>query len=275
MQGLSIITVVYNDLSALQDTYRSLCGQLDKDFEWVVVDGESSDGSAEFLKEVSNRGDLSKIVAQSEKDEGIYDAMNKGIRMASGSYALFLNAGDLLYSENTVGELKQACKAGVDDAGRPPVLFGDYVRLMPGGRELYSRAKDPGYIKRGMPTSHQAILYPMSFLKENPYDLQYRISSDYYITCKAYSLGFPLRRVDITIARFRTGGTASQNSRRVIQDMALIQQRVLRMPLWQIWLYAARRYINILAVRMLHQRRFGSTLLLKMINVHANFRRRM
>ena len=275
MYRLSIITVAYNNLPGLRDTYRSLCRQLDKNFEWVVVDGGSRDGTAEFLEEVSSNSDISKIVYQSRSDKGIYDAMNKGIWMASGHYALFLNAGDLLHSEASIGDLKKVCGAVSDNDGLPPVLYGDYIRLLPNGRELYSRAKEPCYIKRGLPTSHQAILYPMRFLEENPYDLQYRISSDYYITCKAYSLGFPLRRVAIIIAKFRTGGTASQNSLRLIQEVALIQRRVLRLPPWQIWLYAARRYINILAIRMLHQQRIGSSLLLKMINAHANSRRKI
>jgi len=97
---LSIITVNYNDLLGLQRTVDSVLNQTWKEFEYIVIDGGSTDGSAEYLKSKSEH--INYWV--SEEDGGIYNAMNKGIVQAQGGYLLFLNSGDHLYSENVLSE---------------------------------------------------------------------------------------------------------------------------------------------------------------------------
>lgn len=89
---LSIITVVRNDLDGLKNTFESLKAELNEDVEWVVVDGLSNDGTSDFLENLNNNF----ITWNSEKDKNMYDAMNKGIKNAKGSYLQFLNAGDIL-----------------------------------------------------------------------------------------------------------------------------------------------------------------------------------
>jgi len=267
MGNLSIITVNYNDKKGLQDTCRSLMAQSAMDFEWVVVDGGSSDGSVEFIEGLARKKTLAHLAFVSEQDQGIYDAMNKGVALANGKYALFLNAGDVLYSRQTVAELLSAINEhGNGNKDKPALLYGEYIRNMPGHRQLHSKAKEPAYIYHGLPTSHQAILYPMIFLEKNPYDLSYKISSDYYITSKAFMLGYPLQKIDVVVSCFRTGGTASQNSRLVIRDMARVQKEVLRMSAASIFLSIIKRYMNIRIVRILHHRRFGSTVLWRLIS---------
>lgn len=95
---LSVITINYNNLQGLADTIKSVEAQSVKDFEWVVVDGGSTDGSRELIEEHSESID----VWVSEPDAGIYNAMNKGIRMSTGDYLLFLNSGDLFANEQVV-----------------------------------------------------------------------------------------------------------------------------------------------------------------------------
>lgn len=98
---LSIITVNLNNKSGLQKTFDSVINQTNKNFEWIVVDGASTDGSVEIIKDYAAY--ISRWI--SEPDKGVYHAMNKGILEASGDYLLFLNSGDILHSINTINDI--------------------------------------------------------------------------------------------------------------------------------------------------------------------------
>ena len=98
MSKISIITINYNDLKGLQKTFNSVVNQSNKDFEYIVIDGGSSDGGKEFLEQNSDK--LAYWI--SEKDSGVYNAMNKGIKAAKGEYLLFLNSGDFLVDDNVI-----------------------------------------------------------------------------------------------------------------------------------------------------------------------------
>ena len=100
---LSIVTINKNNCKGLRDTMESIVSQTSKDFEYIVVDGASTDGSVEVIREFASKfGVGMKWV--SEPDGGIFSAMNKGLGMAEGDYCLFLNSGDSLYDENVVGK---------------------------------------------------------------------------------------------------------------------------------------------------------------------------
>ena len=105
---LSIITICYNDKTGLEKTSKSVISQTCKNFEWIFVDGGSTDGSAELINDIVNALIADPLTANlvgyhvSEKDKGIYNAMNKGIRRAKGEFLLFMNAGDCLYDEKVL-----------------------------------------------------------------------------------------------------------------------------------------------------------------------------
>ena len=96
---ISIITICYNNLQGLIQTAQSIAAQTIQDFEWIVVDGASSDGTIQYLQNSERKPDI----LISEPDKGIYDAMNKGMVAAHGEYQLYLNSGDYLYN-NTIIE---------------------------------------------------------------------------------------------------------------------------------------------------------------------------
>lgn len=106
MVALSIITVCLNAGNSIEQTAASISQQTDRDFEWIVIDGGSTDGTVEFLQGLTG---LDHCI--SEKDAGIYDAMNKGIGLSRGSYCLFLNAGDSLYDQYVIENVKKELKA--------------------------------------------------------------------------------------------------------------------------------------------------------------------
>lgn len=132
---LSIITINRNNVSGLEKTMRSVCSQNRDDFEYIVIDGASTDGSKEvILRYAEEFGDRLKWV--SEPDKGIYNAMNKGIGMASGEYIQFLNSGDRLVSDHVVDQMSEALKIN----GFPSLLYGNMLKDMPGSNLLRDRS---------------------------------------------------------------------------------------------------------------------------------------
>lgn len=233
--SLSVVTVCYNDLSGLIKTYESLAIQESNDFEWVVVDGGSSDGTVEFLADI----DCSfESVWVSEKDSGIYDAMNKGFKLSSAGHIIFLNAGDVFYSSNVVAKIYDFLKNNPES-----VIYGDYVMVC-GKIEVERRARDVSYLNHSLPTSHQAMFYPRSFFSSNTYDLTYSVSSDYYYTCLAYKQGVSFIKVKLLISKFYTGGVSSINKNKVAFDMFRVQRDVMKLSfLYRVFSFF-RRFIN-------------------------------
>ena len=126
---LTIITINRNNAAGLEKTMKSVLSQTCADFEYVVVDGASTDGSVEVLRRFADHfGDRLKWV--SEPDKGIYNAMNKGIRMATGEYIQILNSGDCLAAESVV----PAMYAALDKNAYPSILYGNLLKDMPDGK---------------------------------------------------------------------------------------------------------------------------------------------
>jgi len=107
---ISIITVNFNDKEGLIKTFESIKNQTWQDFEYIVVDGNSSDGSKDIIEQYKNQ----ITYAVSEPDSGIYNAMNKGIRASTGDYVFFLNAGDFLYSDSTLDGIQKSLNSNLD-----------------------------------------------------------------------------------------------------------------------------------------------------------------
>ena len=136
---LSIITVVYNRREDLKKTIASVKGQTSHDIEYIVIDGDSNDGTKEVISE--NADFISRFV--SEKDSGIYDAMNKGLQMASGDYVWFLNSGDEIYSSDTVENIFRINSSA--DA-----YYGDVMYVDEKGNEVTSEKAKAVQRKKGL-----------------------------------------------------------------------------------------------------------------------------
>ncbi|WP_313824372.1 colanic acid biosynthesis glycosyltransferase WcaE [Leclercia sp.] len=221
---LSVITVAFRNLDGVVKTWRSL-RNLARDpslsFEWIVVDGGSNDGTAEFLEKLNGEFNLRYV---SEKDRGIYDAMNKGIDMAQGRYAIFLNSGDIFHDD-----VAQFVRQLGDVQGNAMIL-GDALLDFGDGNKVRRAAKPGWYIYHSLPASHQAIFFPISGLKTYPYDLQYRVSSDYALTARMYKAGYPFKRLPGLVSEFSMGGVSTSNNLELCQDAKKVQREILRMP---------------------------------------------
>lgn len=187
MNSLTVITVTYNAEDTLERTLNSVYEQTYPHINHVIVDGKSNDGTVALLASYHNkwtqenqRGrEANSFVWISEPDEGLYDAMNKAIRMATGHYLCFLNAGDTFYLPHTVEELMRS----FDPTRSPDILYGETAIVNNDGRFLHMRrlhAPDTltwKSFRNGMLVCHQAFIVKREMVE--PYDLQYRFSSDF------------------------------------------------------------------------------------------------
>jgi len=173
---ISIITVTYNAADTLPPTLRSVAGQTYTDYEHLIVDGASTDETLSIVAD----GATERTRTVSERDKGIYDAMNRGMNLALGTYLIFLNAGDSFHSDDTLQHIADAIKKH-DMPGMvygQTILVGGEDRHKTGDRHLEApRELNVWSFSDGMLVCHQA----MTVLKRiaGPYDLRYRLSADY------------------------------------------------------------------------------------------------
>ncbi len=173
---LSIITVNLNNKTGLENTIKSVFQQTNRDFEFIVIDGLSKDGSRDVITANANR--ITKWV--SEKDSGIFNAMNKGIGLAQGEYLLFLNSGDYLYSTDTLEKVSK------HQFSEDFVVF-DIELVRREGREVRRLEKDPREILIIGEIFHQAVFHHRRvFQKLGLYDEAFPLVADYELFLRAF-----------------------------------------------------------------------------------------
>ena len=131
---LTIITINYNNAVGLQKTMESVLAQTSKDFEYIIIDGASTDGSGDYLKTINYKLQTTNYKLVSEPDNGIYHAMNKGIRMAKGEYVHFLNSGDWLVDKHVVEKMLGELKELITKEQQPDVFVGNKIMIRPDGK---------------------------------------------------------------------------------------------------------------------------------------------
>ncbi|MFM4768963.1 glycosyltransferase [Aeromonas veronii] len=200
---LSIITVVYNDLDGIIRTTNSIRDNISKiqnddQIEFVVIDGGSSDGTNLFIKE--NVHFASKYI--SEKDNGIYDAMNKGIELSTGNWIVFMNAGDTFSDVNVLSKIIDNINFNKDGFN---FLWGKYCA----DGQVFTQECSLSFLISRM-LNHQSIIYHRSLFTVN-YDLRYRFCADYAHLLSIWPQLRP-QSLDFCIANFDTTGVSSQTS---------------------------------------------------------------
>lgn len=221
---LSVITVAFRNYDGVVKTWRSLAHlarEKNIEFEWIVVDGGSADGTAEFLENLNGEYNLRFV---SERDNGLYDAMNKGIDMAQGKFAIFLNSGDIFHPD--VAQFVRQLADKKENA----MYIGDALLDFGDGTKIRRSAKRGWYIYHSLPASHQAIFFPLMGLKNYPYDLQYRVSSDYALAAKLYKKGYKFERINGLVSEFSMGGVSTSNNLELCRDAKKVQRTILRVP---------------------------------------------
>lgn len=234
---LSIITVCRNAANTILPTLESVRSQTYADLEHVIVDGASTDETLHLCQEVGHKS----MVIVSEPDKGIYDAMNKGIRRATGDYMLFLNAGDSLPSPDTIENVMALCRTEQTRVGAPcmepapAIIYGDTDIVDAEGHFLHRRALRPPEslswrsFKRGMLVCHQAFYVRSDLARETPYDLNYHFSADVdwciRIMKEAELKGLPIINSRQTLALYLNEGQTTRNHRRSLMERFKVMHR--------------------------------------------------
>lgn len=202
---VSVITIAFNEKDNIGYTLSSVKEQSYDGIEYIIVDGGSTDGTLEVIKEYSAVVD----VLISEKDAGIYDAMNKGLRRATGDYVIFMNAGDEFYDRYTV---ETVLKNG-DNAD---IIFGE-TKLIDASRKVIGDRKLQApkiftwkSFRFGMSICHQAIYIKRSILSD--YDLSYKLSSDIDWVIKAAKNAATTKHCGQYVAKYLVGGVSDQRN---------------------------------------------------------------
>lgn len=209
---ISIITATYNSANTINDTIQSVLRQTNKDFEYLIIDGGSTDETIDIVKSYESEfsGRLKWV---SEKDKGIYDAMNKGIKMASGDIIGILNSDDYYTSDDILQTIADAFKCQNVDA-----IYGDIHFIKDGVpdkcvRYYSSRLFSPFWLRFGFMPAHPSFYCKRDvFDKSGLYRLNYKIGSDYEMMVRLFRKHkISSRYVPKDFVTMRTGGASNSN----------------------------------------------------------------
>jgi glycosyltransferase involved in cell wall biosynthesis len=196
---ISVVTINFNHLTDLQKTFANVISQTYQDLEYIVIDGGSQDGTVDFLQE--NTKFLSYWI--SEPDNGIYDAMNKGTKVAKGEWIIFMNSGDLFSQDNTIEQVAPYLDR-VND-----VVYGGYESITDDryGRRISERQpSDLSLIWHQIPTCHQSVFVRRELQVQYPFDTSFSWCADLDFLARLYQLGSKFQEVPTIIAKFDTSG---------------------------------------------------------------------
>lgn len=210
----SIITVTYNAVKVLEDTIQSVVTQTYKNMEYIIVDGGSTDGTISIINKYKEH--ISRVV--SEPDKGLYDAMNKGIKLATGDYLCFLNAGDAFHEDDTL----QLMMHSISGTQLPEVLYGETDIVDSKGHFLHKRRLSAPTIltwksfNKGMLVCHQAFFARRDLIE--PYDLQYRFSADFDWCIRIMKKAKVLHNTHLTIIDYLNEGMTTRHHKASLKE---------------------------------------------------------
>jgi len=250
---LSIITINKNNATGFEKTIQSVISQTNKDFEYIVIDGSSTDGSAEIIKKYSYG--INYWI--SEPDTGIYNAMNKGIRKAQGEYCLFLNSGDYLVSSATLQEVL------IEINNIPPAdIFYSNMITTNGTVVNYPAPLTINHFLNGTISHQNSLIKRSLFLEHGLYNEELYIASDWEYFLKEYWIyKSKFSHINTNISVFDTNGIGSRYSLERFNENLTIFRNVfqeLSEPIIDSYIYHRSIYFNIV-------KEYGETKLLNFL----------
>lgn len=214
---ISVVTVCYNTADTIEKTILSVVHQTYQNIEYIVIDGGSKDGTVDIINKYKNR--IAYFV--SEPDKGIYDAMNKGIKAATGDWINFMNAGDLFASNHIIDDIfGQEAKYVSQD-----VIYGDTIFNYSGSPITY-KAKPLSTLDYRMAFCHQSSYVRTALMKASGFDLRYKFVADYAFFHYLYSTGHSFLYLPIVMTYYSPeGGYTYSNVLKMIREEQLISQK--------------------------------------------------
>lgn len=210
---VSIVTVAFNAVNVIRETIHSVIKQEFNSFEYIIIDGESVDGTLDIINEYASY--LSYFV--SEPDRGIYDAMNKGIDAATGEWIIFMNAGDTFISNEV---LKNVFKGNVDKC--IDVLYGDAIlKYVWGCSLLEGHFFTPNDIN--LPFCHQSVFVKTKLMKEFYFNLNYKVAGDYNFFYTLYCKDKIFYHIKVPVAFYDSVGYSTNRVLETYKEVAHIR----------------------------------------------------
>ena len=210
---ITVITVCYNSEKTIRKTIESVFNQTYSEIEYIIIDGLSSDDTLNIIREYESKFP-GKLRWLSEKDNGIYDAMNKGVSLAQGEWVNFMNSGDSFYSNDVIEKIFKSDRSSYD------LIYGSNEIRYPKEYNGFARIFNPLDLKKlykGMVFSHQSLFARLTVLKEIPFDKEkLKISQDFNFIVKSYSSEKNFLKVDCIISSILAGGVSDDGFNRII-----------------------------------------------------------
>ena len=175
---ISVVTVCYNAVDCIEQTMLSVLDQTYHDIEYIIIDGGSTDGTVDIIKKYADR--LAYWI--SEPDKGIYDAMNKGIAVATGDYINFMNAGDTFRDQSSIYTYVDVIKPESE------IIYGDVI-IKYHSRFQYRKPLWLDHLSECLPFCHQSVIVKTGLLRDRQFDTSYRILGDYDFFYSCYKRG--------------------------------------------------------------------------------------
>jgi glycosyltransferase involved in cell wall biosynthesis len=239
MPLISIVTVVFNDRENLERTILSVLGQTYSNIEYIIIDGGSTDGTVDSIRRYEDR--IARWV--SEPDKGLYDAMNKGIRLASGDWINFMNAGDCFFVQDTVSTVARHLQ---DDAD---LVYGHCRMVFRPDFSVIWKTGSTQDLWRGMIFRHQSLFTRTPVCKAVMFDLRYRIAADFTFIYSCYRKGYRFLGLDLTVSSVVLGGLSDINLLQGLQEnrrVVLEHEDTLRVRLYYGYAILLLRLKNII-----------------------------
>ena len=230
----SVITVTYNAEKVLEDTIQSVISQTYHHVEYIIVDGASTDHTMDIVRRY--RSHIHTVV--SEPDRGLYDAMNKGMALATGDYLCFLNAGDCFHEDDTLQQMLHT----ISGNELPDVIYGNTAIVDSEGHFLRMRRLMPPEhltwrsFRHGMLVCHQAFFAKRTLAE--PYDLRYRFSADFDWCIRVMKKARTLHYARLTVVDYLDEGLTTRNHRASLWERFRIMVRhygVLSTVAFHLW----------------------------------------
>jgi glycosyltransferase involved in cell wall biosynthesis len=213
---ITIITVVYNDQAGIEATLKSVLGQTYKNVEYIVIDAMSNDRTEFIIHKYING--ISAYIR--EADRGIYDGMNKGISFSTGDWLLFMNSGDTFYTETIITKLVETLQLHRNDD--LSVIYGDSRRVNADGSSSIIEASPKAKFNKGSFFSHQSALIKGDVHRRKPYNLKYKLASDFDFFYQVHRESGCFMYIPIVFSNFLSAGVSDTNRVAVIKEFWLI-----------------------------------------------------
>jgi len=233
MTKFSIVTITYNAEKVVERTLQSVLHQTYEGVEHLIIDGASTDATLQLVEAYKSESDASgqghKVIIKSEPDQGIYDAMNKGLTQASGDYILYMNAGDFFPSDNTLEEIVHRCHLNeLPSDSLPAVLYGNTDIVDSEGHYLRPRRLQPPKkltwrsFRHGMLVCHQAFYARTDIAKNLQYNTQYHYSADVdwciRVMHEGERMGLPFYNINMVVANYTEEGATTQHHKESLKE---------------------------------------------------------